>query len=173
MIIQVLQFFNEYKIIFTVTQPRRIAALSIAQRVSDERAWQLGTVIGVQVGMYKKLSDKTLLTYCTTGVLLRKLVQAKHMTDFTHVIVDEVHERDQEMDFLLLVIRKLLRSNSRLVKVILMSATFDVEKFSHYFADPTANGFIPAPIISIPKKRTYKVDTYYLDEITKLGRVSV
>ncbi|XP_008211194.1 probable ATP-dependent RNA helicase spindle-E [Nasonia vitripennis] len=152
-----------------VTQPRRIAALSIADRVSKERGWHLGTLVGVQVGMYKRISEDTRLTYCTTGVLLRKLITAKNMLEYTHVILDEVHERDQEMDFLLLIIRKLLRTNSRQVKVILMSATFDVSKFAEYFSVPTETGFVAAPIVTIPKKRNYKVHTHYLCQLTALG----
>lgn len=131
----------------------------------------MGTIIGIQVGMYRNVSNDTRLTYCTTGVLLRKLIQAKNMLEYTHVILDEVHERDQEMDFLLLIIRKLLRTNSRQVKVILMSATFNVAKFSEYFSVPTETGFVPAPIVTIPKKRNYKVHTHYLCQLHALGMV--
>ncbi|XP_058808983.1 probable ATP-dependent RNA helicase spindle-E [Phymastichus coffea] len=152
-----------------VTQPRRIAALSIADRVSKERNWPLGSLVGVQVGMYKNISKDTRLTYCTTGVLLRKLISAKNMLEFTHIILDEVHERDQEMDFLLLVIRKLQRSNSRNVKIILMSATFNAKKFSEYFSIPTVSGFVAAPMISIPKKRNFTVQNHYLCQLEVLG----
>lgn len=155
-----------------MTQPRRIAALSIADRVSKERDWTLGSLVGVQVGMYRNISQDTRLTYCTTGVLLRKLITAKNMLEFTHIILDEVHERDQEMDFLLLVIRCLLRTNSRQVKVILMSATFNVAKFSEYFSVPTDMGFVEAPIVSIPKRRNYKIHTHYLCQLEALGAVS-
>lgn len=72
----------------------------------------------LQVGLDNKTTPNTRLTYCTTGVLLQKLIGAKNMNNFTHVILDEVHERDQEMDFTLLVVRKLLRTNSRGVKVM-------------------------------------------------------
>lgn len=137
-----------------------------------ERGWQLGSIVGVQVGMYRNISQDTRLTYCTTGVLLRKLIRAKNMLEYTHIVLDEVHERDQEMDFLLLVIKKLLRSNSRQVKVVLMSATFNVTKFSKYFSTPTESGLIPAPVISVEKKRNYKVLTYYLDQLDGLGVVS-
>lgn len=75
--------------------------------------------------MHAKISEDTRLLYCTTGVLMQKLIKEKSLKQFTHIILDEVHERDQEMDFLLIVIRKLLTTNSRGVKVILMSATIN------------------------------------------------
>ncbi|XP_012273782.1 probable ATP-dependent RNA helicase spindle-E [Orussus abietinus] len=152
-----------------VCQPRRIAAISIAKRVSEERKWPIGSLVGYKVGMVNNTSHDTRLTFCTTGVLLRKLINTKHMLDFTHVILDEVHERNQEMDFLLLVVRKLLRTNSRTVKVILMSATFNVGKFSKYFSSPLKNKLSPAPIIDIEKKSYFNVSTYYLCQMAQLG----
>lgn len=95
------------------------------------------------------------------------------MMDYTHVILDEVHERDEDMDFLLLIVRKLLRTNSTMVKVILMSATIDVNKFSAYFSTPVENQLLPAPIIDIPKSSPYEVSIYYIDEIENLGNVSI
>lgn len=118
-------------------------------------------------------SRDTRLTYCTTGVLLHKLINNKNMLEYTHVILDEVHERDQDMDFLLLVVRKLLHTNSRSVKVILMSATFEVEKFAKYFSSPVGNKLVPAPIIDIPKKTLFNVGIYYLCQMTVLGPVNV
>jgi ATP-dependent RNA helicase TDRD9 len=100
-----------------ITQPRRIAAIAVAKRVSEERNWPLGTLVGYQIGLNNKTSHDTRLTFCTTGVLLQKFINRKNMNDYTHVILDEVHERDQDMDFALLIVRKLLRTNSRGVKV--------------------------------------------------------
>ena len=102
-----------------ITQPRRIAAISVTKRVSEERSWPVGTLVGYQVGLNNTTSSDTRLTFCTTGVLLQKLISKKNMNDYTHVILDEVHERDQDMDFALLVVRKLLRTNSHYVKVTL------------------------------------------------------
>ncbi|KYN01299.1 PREDICTED: putative ATP-dependent RNA helicase TDRD9 [Cyphomyrmex costatus] len=154
-----------------VTQPRRIAAMSIAKRVSQERDWPVGTLVGYQMGLIKNVNRDTRITYCTTGVLLNKLTNKKHMMDYTHVILDEVHERDEDMDFLLLIVRKLLRTNSPMVKVILMSATINVDKFSAYFSTPLENKLIPAPIIDIPKGGPYEISVYYLDELDNLGVV--
>ncbi|XP_015591096.1 probable ATP-dependent RNA helicase spindle-E [Cephus cinctus] len=152
-----------------VTQPRRIAAMSIAKRVAEERQWPLGSLVGFKVGMVNNTSTDTRLTYCTSGVLLQKLINNKNMLDYTHVILDEVHERDKDMDFLLLVIRKLLRTNSRTVKVILMSATFNVTKFAEYYSSPIGNKLVPAPIIDITKKNYYNVNIYYLCQMQQLG----
>ncbi|KAL2743188.1 putative ATP-dependent RNA helicase spindle-E isoform X1 [Vespula maculifrons] len=152
-----------------VTQPRRIAAISIAKRVSQEREWPVGTLVGYQVGMINNTSEDTRLTYCTTGVLLQKLINTKHMLEYTHIILDEIHERDQELDFLLLIVRKLLRTNSRTVKVVLMSATFNVEKFAKYFSSPVGNKLEPAPVIDIAKRTYFNINIYYLCQLGMLG----
>ncbi|XP_060080350.1 ATP-dependent RNA helicase TDRD9-like, partial [Ylistrum balloti] len=153
-----------------VTQPRRIAAISIARRVCSERNWQLGTVCGYQVGMDKMTSEDTRLTYVTTGVLLQKLINTKNMLQFTHVILDEVHERNQDTDFSLLVVRKLLRTNSPHVKVVLMSATIDSEMFANYFALPLGRKLEPAPVISVEGK-IFAVSEYYTEDLSVLGEV--
>ncbi|KOC61958.1 putative ATP-dependent RNA helicase spindle-E [Habropoda laboriosa] len=150
-----------------VTQPRRIAAISITRRVCQERKWEVGSLVGYQVGLIKHTSRDTRLTYCTTGVLLHKLINSKNMLDYTHVILDEVHERDQDMDFLLLVVRKLLRTNSRSVKIILMSATFEVEKFAKYFSSPLRNKLVPAPIIDIGKQNYFNIPEVSEPRVTK------
>jgi len=72
-----------------------------------------------QIGLDVKTDPDTRLLFCTTGVLLEKLISSKDMNKFTHVILDEVHERTQDMDFLMLLVRKLLRSNSKNVKVLM------------------------------------------------------
>ncbi|XP_014470956.1 PREDICTED: probable ATP-dependent RNA helicase spindle-E isoform X2 [Dinoponera quadriceps] len=154
-----------------VTQPRRIAAISIAKRVSQEGRWPLGSVVGYRVGMKQETSSDTRLTYCTTEILLQQLIKKKHMLDYTHVILDEIHERDQEMDFLLLIVKKLLQTNSSLVKVILMSATIDVKKFAEYFSTRVGNKLVPAPVIEILEKGCFETHTYYLDELKDLGAI--
>ncbi|KAM7164885.1 ATP-dependent RNA helicase TDRD9 isoform 2-T2 [Macrochelys suwanniensis] len=100
-----------------VTQPRKIGASSIARWISRERSWALGGFVGYQVGLEKVATKDTRLIYMTTGVLLQKIVGAKSLAEFTHIFIDEVHERTEEMDFLLLVVRKLLHTNSRFVKL--------------------------------------------------------
>lgn len=77
-------------------------------------------------------SEDTRILFCTTGLLLEKLIQSKTMSNFTHIILDEVHERDKNMDFLFIVVRMLLSTNSPNVKVILMSATIEAPKVCMY-----------------------------------------
>ncbi|GAB1603284.1 ATP-dependent RNA helicase TDRD9-like [Argonauta hians] len=151
-----------------VTQPRRIAAISIAKRICQERRWKLGTFCGYQVGMDREVSPNTRLTYMTTGVLLQKLINKKDLNDYTHVILDEIHERDQDTDFCILIVRKFLRSNSKAVRVILMSATLDSEMFAKYFALPVRDILDPAPIISI-EGSLFSVSEYYVEDLAPLG----
>ncbi|XP_071580975.1 probable ATP-dependent RNA helicase spindle-E [Temnothorax nylanderi] len=153
-----------------VTPPRRIAAISIATRVRREGCC-LDTLVDYQVDMQKQVSPETRLTYCTTEILLQHLIYHKNLLNYTHVILDEIHQRDQNMDFLLLVVKRFLQTNSRHVKVILMSATIDVTKFARYFSTEVGNNFIPAPIIEIPERRKFDINTYYLDEITTIGTI--
>ncbi|XP_014646068.1 PREDICTED: putative ATP-dependent RNA helicase TDRD9 isoform X1 [Ceratotherium simum simum] len=147
-----------------VTQPRKIGASSIARWISKERAWTLGGLVGYQVGLEKIATEDTKLIYMTTGVLLQKIVSAKSLMEFTHVFIDEVHERTEEMDFLLLVVRKLLRTNSRFVKVVLMSATINCKDFADYFAVPVQNKMNPAYIFEVEGK-PYAIEEYYLNDL--------
>ncbi|KAM6444997.1 ATP-dependent RNA helicase TDRD9 [Rhynochetos jubatus] len=100
----------------------------------------------------------------TTGVLLQKIVCAKSLAEFTHIFIDEVHERTEEMDFLLLVIRKLLCTNSQSVKVILMSASINCKEFADYFALTVPNGLNPACVFKVEGK-PYAIEEYYLDDL--------
>ncbi|XP_072756559.1 probable ATP-dependent RNA helicase spindle-E isoform X2 [Anoplolepis gracilipes] len=154
-----------------VTQPRRIAAINVAKRVCQEAGSPLGSLIGYKVGMQSEISPETRLTYCTTEVLLNILIDDKHMLRYTHIILDEIHERDQDLDFLLLIVKKLLQTNSGQVKIILMSATFNAIRFAGYFSTRVGNKLVPAPIIKIPEKRNFKICIYYLDEIENLGTI--
>ncbi|KAF4018174.1 hypothetical protein G4228_009423 [Cervus hanglu yarkandensis] len=156
-----------------VTQPRKIGASSIARWISRERGWVLGGLVGYQVGLEKIATEDTKLIYMTTGVLLQKIVSAKSLTEFTHVFIDEVHERTEEMDFLLLVVRKLLRTNSRFVKVVLMSATINCREFADYFAVPVQNKMNPAYVFEVEGK-PFSIEEYYLNDLEHIhhGRLS-
>ncbi|KAF1496730.1 ATP-dependent RNA helicase TDRD9, partial [Pygoscelis antarcticus] len=147
-----------------VTQPRKIGASSIARWISKERSWTLGGFVGYQVSLENVSTKETRLLYMTTGVLLQKVVCAKSLAEFTHIFIDEVHERTEEMDFLLLVIRKLLRTNSQSVKVILMSASINCEEFADYFALPVHNSLNPAYIFKVEGK-PYAIEEFYLDDL--------
>lgn len=179
-----------------ICQPRRVAAESNAARVAVERNWPLSTVVGYQVGLDQRTnqSDDTRILFCTTGVMLEKLIRSAKkdnpLAEYTHVILDEVHERDKNMDFLFIVLKKLI--NPR-VKIILMSATINARdvcyscwlrrfyfscflisacafQFSEYFSMPINGRFKPAPVISINRKNKYTVETYYLDDLEYLNR---
>lgn len=157
-----------------VTQPRRIAAKSIAERVAFERGWTIGDLVGYQIGMDRTASENTRLLYCTTGVLLQKLITAKKFDNYTHIIIDEVHERDDETDLLLMVVKKFLWQHTSKVKVILMSATFDVDKFKQYFSLRIGQQVMSPASISIVQK-TYDIILSYLEDLRELysGRLGV
>ncbi|XP_059053165.1 probable ATP-dependent RNA helicase spindle-E [Achroia grisella] len=155
-----------------VTQPRRIAAISIAKRVAQERGWDVGGLVGYQVGLENRTTNDTRIHYVTTGVLLQKLVGAKNMNQYTHIILDEVHERGQEMDFLLLVVKKLLYTVSPGVKVVLMSATFNRKAFTDYFLIPTPRGLQMSSGVKVVKKEPmFTVKTFYLNHLNKFGSI--
>ncbi|XP_068959813.1 ATP-dependent RNA helicase TDRD9 [Petaurus breviceps papuanus] len=155
-----------------VTQPRKIGASSIARWISKERSWTLGGLVGYQVGLEKIATKDTKLIYMTTGVLLQKIVLAKSLAEFTHVFIDEVHERTEEMDFLLLVVRKLLRTNSRFVKVILMSATINCREFADYFAVPVQNKMNPAHVFEVEGK-PHTIEEYYLNDLVPVIHIKL
>ena len=142
------------------TEPRRISAISLARRVSEElgeRKSDVGTsrsLVGYAIRLESKLVRETRLVYATTGIVMRMLEASEDLQGITHLILDEVHERSIESDFLLIVLRKLLIRRPAL-KVILMSATVDAAKFSSYF-----NG---APVLTVPG-RTFPVRIRYLED---------
>ncbi|RXG53979.1 putative ATP-dependent RNA helicase TDRD9 [Armadillidium vulgare] len=152
-----------------VTQPRKIAAISLAKRVCQERQWALGSLVGYKVGLQNKTSVDTRIAYVTTEVLVQKAINKKTLEDYTHIILDEIHERDQHTDIALLIVKKLLHSVSKNVKVILMSATIDCQKFAEYFAVPIGGHLIPAPVVAITDKCTYTLQTYYLDHLLNIA----
>lgn len=104
------------------TQPRRVAATSVAERVADEMCFPLGKTVGYQIRMESKRSVDTKLLFCTTGVVLRRLQNDANLHGVTHIIVDEVHERQQQTDLLLIILRQLLRTTRPDLKVILVCA---------------------------------------------------
>lgn len=140
------------------TQPRRLAATSIATRVSQERNDTLGKTVGYQIRMDSRISPNSNLVFTTSGYLLRCLTGSSNNEVFktiTHLILDEVHEREKTTDFLLIAIRDAVKVNPHL-KVILMSATIDSDLFSGYFDN--------CPVINVPG-RLFDVDVKYLDDI--------
>ncbi|XP_066262393.1 probable ATP-dependent RNA helicase spindle-E [Euwallacea similis] len=167
MVMDDLREKNEYCNI-VVTQPRKIATINVAKRVCEERGWALGTVCGYQVGLEKRVSRDQVITYMTLGVLLQKIIRAKSLREYTHIIIDEVHERNQELDFLLLIVRKFLFTNSPHVKVILMSATINADEFAFYFRKHAVGHLISAPIIKVNKISQYSKVIFYLDQMSSV-----
>lgn len=129
------------------TQPRRIAASSCAIRVAEERDEQIGDTVGYSIRLESKLSKRSRLVFMTTGILLRRLQSDPYIGNISHVVVDEIHERGIDTDFLLILLKDLLNRRKD-IKVVLMSATMDAKKFSDYFGG--------APIVEIPG-RTHPV----------------
>ncbi|KAG5510991.1 hypothetical protein GH5_07192 [Leishmania sp. Ghana 2012 LV757] len=140
------------------TQPRRLAATSVAMRVAEERDEAVGGTIGYMIRLESCVSKKTQITYCTTGIVLRRLQTDKYLGRVSHVVVDEIHERGVDTDFLLILLRDLVRRRQDL-KVVLMSATMDSELFARYFDG--------APVISIAG-RTFPVKVMHLEQIIPL-----
>ncbi|XP_051766444.1 ATP-dependent RNA helicase DHX29 [Ctenopharyngodon idella] len=145
-----------------VTQPRRISATSLASRVSQELGSEDGpggknSLCGYQIRMENRSSDATRLLYCTTGVLLRKLQQDQLLSSLTHIIVDEVHERSVQSDFLLTILKEVVHKRTDL-RLILMSATVDCQKFANYFNR--------CPVVTIPG-RAFPVEVFHLEDIVE------
>ncbi|KAL0430195.1 UNVERIFIED_CONTAM: DExH-box ATP-dependent RNA helicase DExH5, mitochondrial [Sesamum radiatum] len=137
------------------TQPRRISAMSVSERIATERGENLGETVGYKVRLEGMKGRDTHLLFCTTGILLRRLLIDRNLKGVTHIIVDEIHERGINEDFLLIVLKDLLPRRPEL-RLILMSATLDAELFSSYFGG--------APVVQIPGF-TYPVRTHFLESI--------
>ncbi|KAH9857918.1 P-loop containing nucleoside triphosphate hydrolase protein [Lenzites betulinus] len=158
------------------TEPRRISAISLAQRVSRELGEPVGAVgtgsslVGYAIRLENNISRRTRLAYVTNGIALRMLEggsgqggQGTAFDEITHIIIDEVHERTIESDFLLIVLKSLLVQRPDL-KIILMSATLEADKISHYFGG--------CPVLSVPG-RTFPVDVRFLEDAVELTKWKV
>lgn len=149
-----------------VTQPRRISAISLAERVAMELGEpSAGHTVGHNVRFDSKTPtrDLNIMTFFTTGMLLRKLQRNADLKGVSHLVIDEVHERDCTTDFLLILIKRLL-TRRRDLKVILMSASMDAGLFARYFDN--------CPIISVAG-RCYPVADLFLEDICHQMRVPV
>ncbi|KAK0172162.1 hypothetical protein PV328_005512 [Microctonus aethiopoides] len=143
------------------TQPRRISAISVAERVAAERGESLGKSVGYQIRLEKILSrDYGSILFCTTGLLLQFMQSNPALKGYSHIILDEIHERNTESDFIITLLKQVIPKRPDL-KVILMSATLNAETFSKYYEN--------CPNIHIPGF-TFPVDEYYLEDIIKWTR---
>lgn len=134
-----------------ITQPRRVAAMSVATRVSEEMGTKLGYEVGYSIRFEDCTSDKTIIKFMTDGMLLREFLNDPELKDYSCLMIDEAHERTLHTDVLFGLVKDLARSRPEL-KLIISSATMDAEKFSDYFDK--------AVIIKVPGRR-YNVTPYY------------
>ncbi|GAA5852743.1 hypothetical protein JCM8547_002612 [Rhodosporidiobolus lusitaniae] len=133
------------------TQPRRVAAMSVAQRVSEEMEVELGAEVGYSIRFEDCTSEKTVIKYMTDGVMLRESLNEGDLDRYSVIILDEAHERSLNTDILMGLLRKIL-SRRRDLKLVVTSATMNAAKFSRFYDD--------APCFTIPG-RTFPVDVLF------------
>ncbi|KAG0047539.1 DEAH-box ATP-dependent RNA helicase prp43 [Gryganskiella cystojenkinii] len=136
------------------TQPRRLAAMSVAQRVAEEMDVVMGQEVGYNIRFEDCTSQKTMLQYMTDGMLLREAMNDPLLSRYSAVILDEAHDRTLSTDILMGLMKEIIKKRPDL-KVVVMSATLDAGKFQKYFDD--------APLMSVPG-RTFPVEIYYTPE---------
>ena len=138
------------------TQPRRIAARTVAERIAEELQIALGDLVGYQVRFTRRATRETRLKVMTDGVLLAEISHDRDLRRYDTVIVDEAHERSLNIDFLLGYLKRLIDRRPEL-KIIITSATIDTARFAAHFAGPDG---APAPIVEV-SGRTYPVEVRY------------
>ncbi|WP_430462572.1 ATP-dependent RNA helicase HrpA [Thalassolituus sp. LLYu03] len=138
------------------TQPRRLAARAVASRIADELNTPLGSLVGYQVRFTDQSSDSTRVKLMTDGILLAQTQHDRFLNEYDVIIIDEAHERSLNIDFLLGYLKQLLPKRPDL-KIIITSATIDVDRFANHFA--SADGQ-PAPVIEV-SGRTFPVEMRY------------
>ncbi|MFJ6197784.1 ATP-dependent RNA helicase HrpA [Micromonospora sp. NPDC092111] len=145
------------------TQPRRLAARTVADRIAEELGTELGDVVGYKVRFTDQVSDRSLVKLMTDGILLAELQTDRMLRQYDTLIIDEAHERSLNIDFILGYLRQLLPQRPDL-KVVITSATIETDRFAKHFADAEGK---PAPIVEV-SGRTYPVEVRYrpLVEVT-------
>ncbi|KAK3032066.1 hypothetical protein RJ639_036280 [Escallonia herrerae] len=140
-----------------VTQPRRVAAVSVSRRVAHELGVQLGSEVGYAIRFEDRTSDLTKIKYLTDGVLLRESLSNPDLTQYSVIILDEAHERSLNTDILLGLMKRLVNSKTRKsnLRVLITSATLDGEKVSKFFSD--------CPVLNVPGK-LFPVEIVYRSE---------
>jgi ATP-dependent helicase HrpA len=145
------------------TQPRRVAARTIAERVADELGSKLGEDVGYTVRFTDQVSESTLVKVMTDGILLAEIQRDRMLRRYDTLIIDEAHERSLNIDFILGYLKQLLPQRPDL-KVIVTSATIDTARFADHFAQPShragSNVTVPAPVIEVTG-RTFPVELRY------------
>src|SRR5690242_6613375 len=139
------------------TQPRRLAARTVADRIAEELGTELGDTVGYKVRFTDRAGDDTLVKLMTDGILLAEIQNDRLLRQYDTLIIDEAHERSLNIDFILGYLKQLLPKRPDL-KLVITSATIDPERFAHHFADPHSGE--DAPIIEV-SGRTYPVEVRY------------
>lgn len=145
------------------TQPRRLAARTVADRIAEELGTELGDVVGYKVRFTDQVGDTSLVKLMTDGILLAELQTDRMLRQYDTLIIDEAHERSLNIDFILGYLKQLLPRRPDL-KVVITSATIETDRFAKHFADAEGN---PAPVVEV-SGRTYPVEVRYrpLVEVT-------
>ena len=158
---QIPQFAHEAGVagglMVACTQPRRVAAVSVARRVAEETGTALGDLVGYAIRFEEKSSPATRVKFLTDGMLLREAVTDATLSRYGVVMIDEAHERTLQTDFLLGTLRKTQdarRGTPRPLKIVVMSATLEAERFSSFFRG--------APVV-YSKGRAFPVETFYTE----------
>jgi HrpA-like RNA helicase len=148
-----------------MTQPRRVAAVTLARRISRQIGSDLGSRVGYKIGSGDRSStEKNLITVATAGYLLQHLARRpENIRKYTHLILDEVHERETDMDLLNLLIKKILQRERSKIRIILMSATLQAETISSYFS---LDAVVPN-IIHVGAS-PFEVSTIFLEDIASI-----
>jgi HrpA-like RNA helicase len=141
------------------SQPRRVSVLNVSSRVAQERGDAVGQSVGYSIRLESNCSPTTPLQFVTNGILNKMLGSVSvSMAKVTHVIVDEIHERDVHADFALVLLLDVLAARPDL-KLVLMSATLQAERFSTFFGG--------CPVVTVPG-RTHPVEEHHLEDVLKL-----
>lgn len=142
------------------TQPRRLAARTVAERIAEEMGTQIGDEVGFHVRFTGEVSRQTKLKVMTDGILLAEIQRDRLLKKYSAIIIDEAHERSLNIDFLLGYLKQIMPKRPEL-KIIITSATIDPERFAAHFGTPLPDGEVkPAPIIEV-SGRTFPVELRY------------
>ncbi|XP_020295918.1 probable ATP-dependent RNA helicase DHX35 [Pseudomyrmex gracilis] len=147
-----------------ITEPRRVAATSLAARVADERNCVLGTTVGYSIRFDDYTDETTKIKYMTEGILLRELMSDPLLTSYSVIILDEVHERTLQTDIIMGLLKKIIRKRKSL-RIVVSSATVDAEELRDFFnVNATKDSDKDSAVIMSVEGRLYPVEVFFLKE---------